>query len=243
MNDGAQIDLSVVLPVYNEEECIHAVVAELALVLDGMSLSAEILAIDDGSTDRSASILGEQVRELPMLRVISLEQNSGQSMAFGRGFREARGQLIVTMDADGQNDPADIPALYEALGAFDCVAGYRAGRQDTLSKRWGSKLANGFRNFVLGESIIDTGCSLKLVRARFAKSLEVWDGFHRFFPSLFMMQGARIRQVPVNHRYRTTGVSKYGNLSRLVKTVPHLLSVYRMKREQGVDASVKVDAP
>jgi len=232
LGEALQLELSVILPVYNEEECIRAVIAELDLVLEGLAIQSEIVAVDDGSTDATAEILTELAGEIPRLRVVLHPQNAGQSEAFGTGFRSARGQLMITMDADGQNDPADIPRLLEALPGFDCVAGYRAGRRDGLSKRWGSWLANAVRNAVLGEKIIDTGCSLKLFRSGLVRGLEVWDGFHRFFPSLFLLQGARLRQVAVNHRARRTGSSKYGNLSRLVKTVPHLFFVRRMKRHQ-----------
>jgi glycosyltransferase involved in cell wall biosynthesis len=163
------------------------------------------------------------------LRVISLRPNAGQSAAMVTGFRRARGKVVVTMDADGQNDPADIAACVTALADCDCCFGYRARRQDRWSRRWGSRFANGVRNRVLGEAIVDTGCSLKAFKAEFLADLPLWDGVHRFLGSMVVMRGARIRQIPVNHRPRVKGQSKYTNLGRLKRTVWDLLAVRWMK--------------
>lgn len=222
---------SVVLPVYNEEKCIRGVLDELREMLDGaLDEPYEVVAVNDGSSDGTGEVLERIAAGWPELQVFALTENSGQSAAFFAGFRKARGANIVTMDADGQNDPADIPKVLAELGSCDCCCGYRAERRDTWSKRVGSKLANGIRNRVLQEDIIDTGCSLKAFRRELTEPLSVWNGMHRFYPSLFRMQGATIRQVPVNHRARAGGTSKYTNWGRLKKTWADLWAVRWMKR-------------
>lgn len=222
--------VSVVVPFFNERDCIAETVRELAAVMRRLVLPFEIIAVDDGSTDGSGEILSGLRKDLPELRLVRLEPNSGQSAAFGAGFRLAAYPVTVTMDADGQNDPADIPALLDGLQQADVCCGYRARRMDTWSKRLGSRIGNKVRNRLLGSSIIDTGCSLKAFRTEQVRHLPMMEGMHRFLPNLCAMQGARIMQLPVNHRPRTRGVSKYTNLGRLLKTVPDLLAVCWMKR-------------
>ena len=222
---------SVVLPVYNEEACIEGVLQELRETLDAnLPGRYEVVAVNDGSSDGTLELLYRIGALWPELRIGALVRNSGQSAAFFAGFRKARGAAIVTMDADGQNDPADIPRVLAELGDdCDCCCGYRARRQDTWSTRWGSRLAIGIRNRVLGEDIIDTGCSLKAFKRELAEPLSPWNGMHRFYGSLFGMQGAVIRQVPVNHRPRSAGISKYTNWGRLKKTWRDLWCVRWMK--------------
>jgi len=222
--------VSLVIPVYNEQSCIASTLRELAGVMRGRDRLFEILCVDDGSTDNSPQLmLALKQSELPELRLLRLTPNSGQSAAFGAGFRHARHPIIITMDADGQNDPADIPRLLEGLKEADVCCGYRANRQDTWSKRIGSRIGNRVRNALLGSDIIDTGCSLKAFRADHARALPMLHGMHRFMPNLCAMRGARINQLPVNHRPRTSGTSKYTNFGRLLKTVPDLLAVSWMK--------------
>lgn len=226
----AEIDVSVVVPVYNEVGCIRTTLLELLEEMGKLQVyTFEVVAVDDGSTDGTDKVLDELRRQVPALRVVTLRPNSGQSAAFGAGFQVARGAALVTMDADGQNDPADVHRLLDGLADCDCCCGYRANRQDTLSKKIGSRIGNGVRNGVLGEQIIDTGCSLKAFRAPLVKDLMMFDGMHRFLPSLLLMKGARVRQLPVNHRTRKTGRSKYTNFGRLRKTVWDLLVVRWMK--------------
>jgi len=223
--------VSVVLPVYNEEPCIAGVLEELCRALDGgLGRPYEVIAVDDGSTDGTAAILRAAATRLPRLRVLRLTPNAGQSAAFCAGFRAARGSIVVTMDADGQNDPADIPALLQALEHCDVCCGYRRNRQDTRSKRLASKVANRIRNRVLHEDIIDTGCTLKAFRAPLVKDLTMWRGLHRFLPSLMKMKGAAIVQIPVNHRPRTCGQSKYTNCRRLRETIGDLRAVRWMQK-------------
>lgn len=236
-------DLSVVVPVYNEEECIAGVIDELCAALRAMTDTTwEILAVDDGSTDRTYALLREAANREPRLRLLRLTPNAGQSAAFWAGFQAARGAVIATMDADGQNDPADIARCLKGLAGSDVCCGYRQKRRDTLAKRWGSKLANKVRNRILGETVVDTGCSMKAFRAPFLKSLQYWDGMHRFLPALAGLQGARIAQLPVGHRARSAGVSKYTNWGRLKRTVRDLFGVRWLKSRTRRFAVVEDEA-
>jgi dolichol-phosphate mannosyltransferase len=222
--------ITVIMAVYNEEACVASTLRELAGVLATLGRTFEIVAVDDGSTDETPLVLMRVRSEIPTLRIVRLTPNSGQSAALGTGFRHARGRIVVTMDADGQDDPANIPRLLAELDAgFDCSCGYRANRQDRWSKRVGSRLGNWVRNRALGENIIDTGCPLKAFRAELGKDLMIWNGMHRFLPALFAMRGARIKQIPVQHRPRKAGQSKYTNFGRLKRTVWDLLAVRWMK--------------
>lgn len=234
--DGPEI--SVLLPAYNEEACIETVVREAAGVLRGMGRPFEILVVDDGSTDATPDRLKALRAELPELRLLVLARNSGQSAALGAAFRAARGAIFVTLDADGQNDPADIPALVARLAACDLCCGYRARRQDVWSKRIGSRLANAIRNRALRETIRDTGCTLKAFRAEWTRSLPMqFRGMHRFLPALMAMAGARIEEIPVNHRPRAAGTSKYTNWGRLKETLWDLWAVrWMQKRHRPIQA-------
>lgn len=227
--------VSVVLPIFNEEDCITHVLDELTTTLDRtLNHRYEILAIDDGSTDCTPELLQTAAARLPVLRVLRLTPNAGQSAAFCAGFRAARGEIVVTLDADGQNDPADIPTVVANIGEYDCCCGYRAQRQDTASRRWASRVANAIRNRALREDIVDTGCSLKAFRAEFVRNLQPWDGLHRFLTSFVTMQGGRVCQIPVNHRARAAGTSKYTNWRRLRKTIRDLRGVCWLKSRTRV---------
>ena len=234
--DGPEI--SVLLPAYNEEACIETVVREAAGVLRGMGRPFEILVVDDGSTDATPVRLKALRADFPELRLLVLARNSGQSAALGAAFRAARGASFVARDADGQNDPADIPALVARLDACDLCCGYRARRQDVWSKRIGSRLANAIRNRALRETIRDTGCTLKAFRAEWTRSLPMqFRGMHRFLPALMAMAGARIEEIPVNHRPRAAGTSKYTNRGRLKETLWDLGAVrWMQKRYRPIQA-------
>lgn len=231
MNTAAAPAVTVVLPVYNEESCIAGVLDELVSTLNAkLGRPYEILAVDDGSTDRTPELLRAAAARHPALRVLRLTPNAGQSAAFCEGFRAARGGIVVTLDADGQNDPADIPSVVDRIGDdADCCCGYRASRMDKASRRVASRWANAVRNRALGESIIDTGCSVKAFKVAFVRNLQPWDGIHRFFSSFVAMQGGRICQIPVNHRPRAAGASKYTNWRRLRKTLRDLRGVVWLK--------------
>lgn len=236
--DVSVFGLSVLLPAYNEETCIEAVVRETVCVLHGMARPFEILVVDDASTDATLIRLKALRTEYPELRILCLWAHSGQSAALGAAFRAARGSIFITLDADGQNDPADIPALVARLDSCDVCCGYRAHRQDVWSKRAGSRLANAIRNRVLRETIRDTGCTLKAFRAEWARLLPMqFRGMHRFLPALMAMAGARIEEIPVNHRPRAAGASKYTNWSRLKETFWDLWAVrWMQKRSRSLQA-------
>ncbi|MBP7828417.1 MAG: glycosyltransferase family 2 protein [Kiritimatiellae bacterium] len=225
------VELSVIMPAFNEEACIEGTVREVHEVLLGTGRPFEIIVVDDGSTDATPARLQALAAELPGLRVIRLTPNSGQSAAMKAGFRAARGGLLVTMDADGQNDPAEIPRLLERLERCDVCCGYREKRQDTLAKRVGSRWANAIRNRALKEQVRDTGCTLKAFKAEWARDLPLeWRGMHRFLPALMAMRGARIEELPVHHRARAGGRSKYTNWGRLKETIWDLWAVRWMQK-------------
>ena len=209
--------VSVIIRGYNREQYIGQAIES---VLAQTYTDFDLLVWDDGSTDKTAEILAGLRSRHPVLRIVAIAPASGQSAAFGAAFRQCRGQVVALMDGDGQNDPHDIPMLLATLERCDACCGYRALRRDTVSKRIGSRLANFVRRSILNDGIRDTGCTLKAIKREFVMNLPMqWRGMHRFLPALLLMQGARITQVPVNHRLRAAGRSKYTNLGRLLETV------------------------
>jgi glycosyltransferase involved in cell wall biosynthesis len=209
----ADIEISLVAPAYNEKECIADFVREAGAALHALGRSYEIVVADDCSTDGTREILVGLKKEFPALRVVRLLRNQGQSGAFEAGIKAARGAYIVLIDADLQNDPADIARLIAALEGPDkpaCAAGRRAKRQDNFIRRISSKIANCVRIWITGDPIRDTGCSLKAFRAEYAKRMKLFRGTHRFFTTLVRMQGGTVVEVDVNHRPRPKGTPKYG---------------------------------
>lgn len=197
---------SVVVPFYNEVGVVAQVLGELHTICP----DAEIVAVNDGSTDGTLDAL----KELPFIRLVSFAQNQGQSAAILAGIRTAKGRLCVTMDGDGQNDPADIPTLLKVWMEGTVVCGYRHNRRDTLSKRISSFLGNRIRRVFLRDGIRDTGCSLKVFPRSLADNLPAFNGLHRFLPALFKQEGYALVEIPVNHRPRLSGQSKYTNAGR-----------------------------
>jgi len=218
--------LSVVIPVYDEAECLAPLLAELRDVLARLAGKSEIIAVDDGSTDASFAELVALGAGDPPLRIVRLARNYGQTAALAAGIEHARGAVIVTMDADLQNDPADIPRLLAALADdVDLVNGWRNPRQDPwFTRRLPSRLANLLISLVTGTALHDYGCTLRAMRARIAKELQLYGELHRFIPALAVDLGARVVEVPVHHRARTLGRSKYG-LSRTLRVLLDLLTV------------------
>ncbi len=206
--------VSVVLPVYNERGNLAPLIAELTEALG--KRPREIIAVDDASSDGSLQELTRLSGTNPTLRVIALRRHVGQSAAFAAGFDAAEGDVIVTMDADGQNDPADIPGLLDQLvDGCAAVVGYRIRRSDNRWKRFQSVVANGVRNLLTGDRVRDTGCSLKVMRRAAVRQMPRFDGMHRFFPTLIRLGGGVVIEAPVTHRPRRSGTSKYGMLNRI----------------------------
>lgn len=218
--------LSVVVPVYNEEDNLRPLAAQVRAALAPLGREWELLLVDDGSKDKSLEVIRELAAADPNIRYIAFAANRGQSAAFAAGFQHARFELIVTMDADLQNDPADVPAMLTLLDqGHDMVCGRRAKRRDSFMKRIASKVGNAVRTAMTGRTVSDTGCSLKIMRADMARRMPPFKGMHRFLPNLMLWQGARVAEMPVNHRPRTAGVSKYGTLDRAISGGWDLLGV------------------
>jgi glycosyltransferase involved in cell wall biosynthesis len=239
MPEERRTELSLVLPVYNEEESLRPLHEEIRAAVAPLGRPWEVLYVDDGSTDGSAAVLAGLARRDPEVRVLRLRRNSGQTAAFDAGFQAARGEIIVTLDADGQNPPENIPKLLAAMEeGVDAAVGYRVGRADSAWRKIQSRIANGIRNRLSGESIRDTGCSLKAFRAEQLRAVPLFDGMHRFLPTLARLQGARrVVEVPVTHRPRERGVSKYGMWNRAFRSFVDLLAV-RWMRKRHLDYEV-----
>ena len=222
--------ISVVFPFYNEEPHLEQLTRELREALETHDLDAEIIAVDDGSTDGGRELMQTVARRDPRFRILKHDRNRGQAAALVSGFAAARAPIVVTLDADLQNLPSDIPRLLEALEGCDLVSGVRVGRQDTWSKRLASKIANTVRKWILQDGVHDVGCSLKAYRTEFLVDLPPFEGLHRFLPALLGARGARIREVPVGHRARLHGTSHYDIWGRLNRGVCDLYRVRKMIR-------------
>lgn len=224
--------LSIVIPLLNEAENLEPLMEELTAALEGLAYDYEVLFVDDGSDDDSPAVLARLAAADPRLRILRQPTNQGQSAAFAAGFRHARGELIATLDADLQNDPADLPRMLAELDEWDVVCGVRTDRHDSFVRRASSRIANAVRNRLTGESITDVGCSLRVMRAVHARRVQMFEGMHRFLPTLLRMEGARITELPVRHRRRVHGDSKYGINNRLWKALADLFAVRWMQRRR-----------
>jgi len=221
--------VSLVIPVYNEDENLPILHQEIGAALEGIGY--EVIYVDDGSTDDSAQLLRGFAEQDPRVRVLRSARNSGQSAAFDAGFRHARGAVVVTLDADLQNDPADIPLLLREIADADVVCGVRQNRQDDFVRRASSRIANAVRNRLTGEAITDVGCSLRACRRELLPGLPMFHGLHRFLPTLLRLQGAaRVKEVPVRHRARRFGTPKYNIRNRLWRALADLFAVRWMQR-------------
>ena len=189
----------------------------------------EFVYVDDGSRDGSAEQLLDLAKRDDRIRVLTFEKNSGQTAAFAAGFEAARGEVVATLDADLQNDPADLPRLLAALDRADVVNGVRASRQDGFVRKISSRIGNGFRNYMTQESVTDVGCSLRVMRASYLKRVKLYRGMHRFLPTLLRMEGARVTELPVSHRPRRHGRSKYGIANRLFVGLADVFAVRWMQ--------------
>ncbi len=232
MNITPNLELSIVIPVYNECDNLVPLEEKLEEELSKLMLSYEIIFIDDGSNDGSPHIIKSLKKNNPRLKLIQFEKNHGQSAAFAAGFKAAKGKIFITLDADMQNNPADIPLLLEKIQDFDVVCGWRFKRNDPWIKKISSKIGNGVRNWLSQEEIADTGCSLKAFRRECFENLKLFKGMHRFFPTLMKMEGFRVTQVKVSHHARLHGQSKYNIRNRLFSSLHDLMAIRWMKKRQ-----------
>jgi glycosyltransferase involved in cell wall biosynthesis len=225
------LQVSVVIPVYNEVESVPHLLDAIARTLLAAGLSYEIVAVDDGSTDGTTLLLKRLAQERMDLRAVLLRRNYGQTAAMAAGFHNAKAPVIVTLDGDLQNDPTDIPKLLEKLAeGYDLVSGWRKNRQDAaLTRLLPSKIANGLISKVTGVPLHDYGCSLKAYRAELVADMNLYGELHRFLPALAFIEGAKIAELPVSHHARKFGSSKYG-LSRTFRVLMDLMTIYFMKR-------------
>ena len=230
IEQNEQIEISAVVPVYNEEGNLPVLIPALVEVLKNLGRSYEIIFVDDGSSDESRRILKEMASEHASLRILRFKENRGLSTALEAGMREARGEIIVTLDSDLQNDPADIPRLLEYLDRYDMATGWRQKREDKWLKKISSKIGNLVRNWVSGENIQDSACTLRAFKKECIQEIPVFNGMHRFLSTLVKMRGFGIIEVPVAHHPRRFGKSKYNIRNRMVRSFIDLLAVRWMKR-------------
>ncbi len=218
MDKQKSTELSVIIPVKNEEDNVSRLGMEVSTALEGFELSWECLWIDDGSTDKTLDEMKKLHEKEPNHRYIVLDRNYGQSAGLSAGFDNAKGHIFATLDGDGQNDPADIPALVRLLVSenADMVNGVRQKRRDSIIRKISSKIANAFRNWVTGEMVKDVGCAIRAFRSECIRKIPVFKGMHRFIPTLIALAGySKILEIPVNHRPREFGKTKYGINNRL----------------------------
>ncbi|NJN22211.1 MAG: glycosyltransferase family 2 protein [Leptolyngbya sp. RL_3_1] len=227
----ANIALSIVVPIYNERDSIPALVSVIQASLEKLAIPYEIICVDDGSKDGSADLLRDYAQQDRNLTALLLRRNYGQTPAMAAGFDHAKGDVIITMDGDLQNDPADIPKLLEKLNeGYDLVSGWRKYRQDNkVTRLLPSQIANWLISLVTEVKLHDYGCSLKAYRREVVQDMNLYGELHRFLPALAFIEGARIAEIPVNHHARKFGSSKYG-LGRTFRVVMDLMTVYFMKR-------------
>lgn len=227
------IDVSVVVPLFNEEDNLLPLIGELRAVFDRHDARFEAILVDDGSTDGSWARLLEASEGDERFRALRHDTHRGQSAALLTGFESSEARFVITLDADLQNVPADIPCILEVLEECDLVSGIRLDRQDSWSKRASSRIANTVRNWVLHDGVHDVGCSLKGYRRELLHDLPLFEGLHRFLPALLKARGARILEVPVRHRPRLHGESKYDISGRLRRGIVDLVRVRRLINDMG----------
>lgn len=228
----AKPELSIVIPLYNERENLVYLEEELSKHLPGLNRSYEIIFVDDGSSDGGAQVIKSLKKFNPHIRLIRFGSNAGQTAAFDAGFKAARGDIVITMDADLQNSPADISPLLEKIGEYDMVCGWRYERSDPWIKKISSTIANMVRNKLSDDDIADTGCSLKAYRRECLEDFKLFNGMHRFFPTLMKMKGYKVVEVKVNHYPRLHGKSKYNIRNRLFTSFLDLLVIRWMKKRR-----------
>lgn len=223
--------VSLVIPAYNEQEVIPTLLTRVEAAMSLVGRPFEVIIVDDGSTDQTSAMLDAAAAEKPWLRVIRMAKNAGQSAAFEAGFRFACGEIIATIDADLQNDPEELPRLVKLLESegYDMINGWRKDRNDTGFRRWQSRMANRIRNRLSGETINDSACSLKLYKRHCLDGIFMFNGAHRFMPTLVKMRGFTVLEVPVKHSHRFAGTAKYGLRNRALRALKDLMGVRWLK--------------
>jgi len=232
------IEFSFVIPVYNEADNLIALNNELRAVISRLEEPCEVIWVDDGGVDGGLSIIKTFAESDPNCRYLAFEKNCGQSAALAAGFCAAKGRYVITLDSDLQNNPMDILEMIPYLAEYDMVMGWRNDRHDTWWKKFSSWFANSVRNWLSRETIYDTGCSLKIMKTKYLKNIRMYKGMHRFLPTLMRMEGAKVKEVPVSHRPRTKGVSKYGTWDRAFSGLRDLLAV-RWMQDRKISYHIK----
>lgn len=235
--------LSVIVPAFNEEDNVGPLVEEIAAALASLQGGYEIIVVDDASTDGTARVLREMATK--NVRGVFHRLNCGQSAAVASGFQAARGEWVATLDGDGQNDPTDLPAMLSqaVTEGVDCVTGVRAKRRDTLVRKVSSRVANAFRDWITGDRVTDSGCGVRVVRRSALREVPVFNGMHRFLPTLLRGQGYVVVEHLVNHRERLRGTSKYGVQNRLWRGIRDCFGVrWYLKRAVRSDRLLEPDA-
>ncbi|MDD5644544.1 MAG: glycosyltransferase family 2 protein [bacterium] len=230
-NSEKDIYLSICVPVFNEEDNIPILVDRIVKVMEKEDCSYEIVMVDDCSTDNSWKAMIDAKDRCPELRCLQFEKNSGESAAEDALLKASRGKVLMTIDADLENEPEDIPVFLEKIKNFDCVCGTRVGkRKDGFIKNMSSRLANRVRNSILQDNITDAGCTYRVFRKECFENVVMYNGFHRFLPTLFKMKGFSVAEIPVGHAKRIYGKSKYGVWNRLFKSFADMLAVRWMRK-------------
>lgn len=226
------MDYSVVIPVYNERDNLELLLNSLTEVMDSLQKEYEIICVNDGSRDGSDEVLRALKRKYEQLGVVEFERNCGLTAALDAGFSMAQGDIVITLDADMQNDPQDIPKLLKQIGDYDVVCGVRSGRHDPWLRIVSSRIANYIRNKITGENITDVGCTLRAYKRKFLSRLKLFDGMYRFLPTLLKWEGTKVVEVEVDHHPRLYGKTKYDVWNRVFKAFIDLLAMLWMKKRR-----------
>lgn len=236
------IKYSIIIPLKDEEGNIRELIEEIEPVMQNQDEPWELICIDDGSTDQTLPILNDLKKTKKYLRTLIFTKNFGQSSAFDAGFSAAKGELIITLDGDRQNNPKDIPKLIAISDKYDLVCGIRQKRKDSFFKKIISTFANKIRSRVCHDGIADTGCSLKLYRRSCLMNIKLYHGMHRFLPALFQIEGYRVGQISVSHRERLKGKTKYSIFNRSFNTIADMFAV-RWMRKRKLNYEIKRENP
>jgi dolichol-phosphate mannosyltransferase len=229
---------SLIIPLKNEEDNVIPLIEEITHVMQSLGEVWEVICVNDGSSDQTHERLELIKKQTSCLHIISFEKNFGQSSAFKAGFEAAKGEILISLDGDGQNDPNDIPKLLEELNHHDMVVGWRKDRIDPWFKKISSKTAKVVRQKVCKDSFPDINCSLKVFRKDIYNKIKLYQGMHRFLPLLFEIEGARVKQIPVNHRPRIRGKSNYHLFNRFLSPIIDMLAV-RWMRKRAIHYKIK----